>query len=161
MTGYNVSNGTVLRTIRAGEKSKGVNYTTLACHASVLTPHVRDHLSRAARKIEELYNQLPSPVTPDVAQRSHWESQREAYVARICEVIEHVGATLTAMGCTDTEMEKLLGCEDGANETEIEISTAPSESSEEHTPMEKSGSDKTVTVPLPVEGLKKVPNNGN
>lgn len=156
-----MSNGTVLRTIRAGEKSKGVNYTTLACQASVLTPYVRDQLSLAAQKIEELYTRLPSPVTPDVVQRSHWESQREVYVARVCEVIQYVGAALTSMGCTDSEMEKILGCTDQADETRIQDSTGASEDSEELTPVKESDSSKTVTVPLPVETNTENPEPGN
>lgn len=152
-----MAEGALLRKVRAGEKSRGVNYTTLACQASVLTPYVRDHLSHAAQAIEELYTQLPSPVTPDAAQRAHWEAERETYVARICEAVERLAAALTSMGCTDGEMEKLLACKEEANEKEIDTPSVASDITEEHTAEAESDSDEAVLAESLVEGRTTVP----
>jgi hypothetical protein len=98
------------------ERDKGVNHDHLARYASSLTPYVRDHLARAAQGIEELYAALPSDLTPEDEQRSAWEDGRAEYVDRICESIQHLGAALTAVGCTDDELKRIIVCEEVANE---------------------------------------------
>lgn len=154
-------NGTWIRAVRAGEKNRGVNYTTLACHASVLTPYVRDHLAYAAQGIEELYTQLPPAISEETEQRDHWENRRSEYVTRICKVVEHVGAALAALGCTDSELEKLVVCKDDANDMESDTHPTSSDAAEEYTDEEIVGSCKTITMELPGEGRTAVPETEN
>lgn len=119
--GKNVTNGTWLHSVRAVEQGKGVDHRELACYAALLTPYVRDHLARAAQSIEELYTQLPSVVVGEDQQRAHWENGREAYISRLCEVLHHLGAALTAVGCTDDELKGLCGCEESVKEGKGDI----------------------------------------
>lgn len=153
-----MTNGTWLRSLRAVEKDAGVDYTTLACHAVALTPYVREHLSRAAQGIEGVYNQLPSVVESEEGQRVRWEDGREAYVDRICEAIQHLGKALTALGCTDSELEKILLCKEDANEEESDTSSDARE--EEATEEEIDGSE-TIVMALPEKVCTAVPESGN
>lgn len=82
----------------------GVSHRDLACHASRLTPHARNHLARAAQEIEFLYSGLPADILSDQIQRIYWENGREAYVSRLAAVLHHLGSALTAVGCTDAEL---------------------------------------------------------
>lgn len=144
-------NGTWLRNLRAVERDKGVDYTTLACHASELTPYVREQLARAAQGVEEVYSQLPSAVLPEAEQRARWESSREEYVARICEAVQRLGVALTAVGCSDAELEKHIVCEEDANEVKRDIETVSSEDGEDDTVDEGVDSESTVLMKVPVE----------
>lgn len=151
-------NGTWLRSLRAMEKDKGVDYTALACHAQALTPYVREHLSRAAQGIEELYGQLPSAIVSDEDQRVHWETGRDAYVSRICEAIQHLGRALSAVGCTDAELEKILTCNEEANKVECDTS---SDNPEEEVSEEEIDGSETVVMALPEKARTAVPVSGN
>lgn len=151
-------NGTWLRSLRAMEKDNGVNYTELACQATVLTPYVREHLSRAAQGIEELYAKLPSALVDDAAQRAHWEDGREAYVSRICEAIQHLGKALAAVGCTDSALNKLLVCNEEANEEENDTSY---DGREEDSSEEESDGGETVVIAVPWKVIATVPDPGN
>lgn len=151
-------NGAWLRSLRAMEKDTGVDYTDLACRATVLTPYVRDHLSRAAQGIEELYAKLPSAIVSDEDQRAHWEEGREAYVSSICEAIQHLGKALAAVGCTDSELNKLLVCNGEANEVESDTS---SDGREEDTSEEETDGSETVVMAVPWKVRATVPESGN
>lgn len=140
------------------EKDTGVDYSMLACRAAVLTPYVREHLSRAAQEIEGLYNQLPSIVDPEDIQRTRWEDGRESYVDRICEAIQHLGKALTALGCADSELEKILLCKEDANQEEIDTSSDGRE--EEATGKEIDGG-KTIVMTLPEKARTEIPESGN
>jgi hypothetical protein len=123
------------------EQGKGVDHRELACYATALTPYVRDHLARAAQNIEELYAQLPSAVVGEEQQRGYWESGREAYITRLCEVLHHLGAALTAVGCTDDELKSMCGCEESVKEEKRDIPPQFSESAVRDTDEEESDSD--------------------
>lgn len=111
--------GTWLRATRAKEREDGVDHVELACYASKLTPYIRDHMARALQDMEELYAQLPSAAVPEENQRDHWENGRQAYITRMRESLDHIGAALNAVGCTDEELDNVSQ----ANEEEIESDT--------------------------------------
>lgn len=96
--------GTWLSAARAEEKRLGVDHHEMACYASRLTPYVQNHLAVALRDLEQLYAELPSPIAEDVEQREYWEGTRREYVSRIRAALDHIGAALTAVGCTDEEL---------------------------------------------------------
>lgn len=154
-------NGTWLRDLRAVERDRGVDYMSLACNASELTPYVRDQLSLAAQGIEALYASLPSPLTPDGDQRSHWEGTREEYIARVCEAVQRLGAALAAVGCTDGEREKAAVCEEDANEEKRDTSPSSLSEGEVCTRDEESDREATVMTGLPVDTRTKVRESAN
>lgn len=151
-----VPDGTWLRAVRAEERDKGVDFRALACHASELTPYVRDQLSRAAQGIEELYASLPSPLTPDTQQREFWESGREEYVARVCEAVQRLGAALAAVGCTDNELAKAASCEEVVNEAKRDTSLVSSDDDESHVLDDECDREATILMELPSDTCTKV-----
>lgn len=154
-------NGTWLADTRAVEKDMGVDHNELACHASLLTPYIRDRLARAARALEELYGQLPSPLAPEGEQRGYWEGGREAYVGRICEVIQHLGSALSAVGCTDDEAERYLVCEETVNEAKRDNASSDDDACESCAVEEETDRETTVFAASLVEVRTEVPEPTN
>lgn len=138
-----MSYGTWLRDLRAEERDAGVDHRDLACYASKLTPHVRDHLALAAQGIEELYTSLPAMITPDWAQRTYWEDSREVYLTRLTQALQHLGSALVAAGCTDAELNGLISG-DAAGKNEASASTVVLTLSEK--PMDETSDDGEETV---------------
>jgi hypothetical protein len=105
--------GTWLASIRASERDSGVDHRELACYASKLTPYVQGHMSEALHDLEKLYTQLPPTVAEESDQREAWEGLREEYVRTLRQALDHLAATLTAVGCTDAELGGVLGTPEG------------------------------------------------
>lgn len=98
--------GTWLHATRAQEKVDGVDHIAMACYASTLTPYIRDHLAPALQGLEDLYAQLPPVIATEESQREYWENGRDAYIAKIRAALDHIGAALNAVGCTDEQLAK-------------------------------------------------------
>lgn len=96
--------GTWLRDIRAKEREAGVNHRDLASRPAELTSYVQDHLSQALRKLELMYTQIPPAPIPEDRLRIRWESFRGRYIRDIRYALDHIGAALTAVGCTEEEL---------------------------------------------------------
>lgn len=139
--------GTWLRDARAQEKDRGISHRDLACDARKLTPYVQDRMARALQGLEELYAQLPSVAAPEEAQRAQWEEGRRAFIVRTREALDLLGATLTAVGCTEEELESILD-DDPDPETDQEPAPDPDEPSGE--PEERVEPDVEETVQLPL-----------
>lgn len=90
----------------------------MACYASKLTPYVQDHMARALQNMEELYAQLPSVALSEEDQREHWENGRGAYITRMRESLDHIGAALSAVGCTDKELDRVGQADETKNEND-------------------------------------------
>lgn len=110
--------GTWLRAARAEEKSKGVSHRDLACYASKLTPYVQEHLALALQDMEKLYAELPPVLLEDSVQRVFWEGFREEYISRVRGSLDHIGAALAAVGCTDDQLAQ-VGQKDEPVEEEL------------------------------------------
>lgn len=141
-----MTHGTWLRTVRSREKSAGVDHRQFACYASTLTPHVRDHLARAAQGIEKLYGQLPAATVSEADQREHWTEGREAYIDSIRDVLGHLAAALTAVGCTDKQLALGDPGEEGIPAEVPEEPDGPDDAEEDV--VAESDPEKTVAVPI-------------
>lgn len=100
--------GTWLASIRASERDSGVNHRDLACNPSRLTPYVQGQMSTALYDLERLYAQLPPVVAEESEQREAWEQLRDDYVRTVRQALDHIGAALCAVGCTDGELRAVL-----------------------------------------------------
>lgn len=145
-----MTHGTWLRTVRAQEKAQGVDHRRLACYATELTPHVRDHLARAAQEIENLYGRLPAGTVLEEDQRKHWTEGREDYIDSLRAVLGHLASALTAVGCTDKRL--ALG-ESGEDDVHAKVPEEPEgpDDAEEHAEAE---SDPEKTIAVPISGVK-------
>ena len=114
--------GTWLRAARARGREAGVDYTELACYPDKLTLYMRDQMSLALQTMEELYCRLPSTTEDEPSQRETWENLRGDFVAHMRESLDLLGAVLTAVGCTEEELEAVGSPDDGE-----EVATGPSE----------------------------------
>lgn len=141
--------GTWLRTMRAQEKVAGVDHIAMACYASQLTPYVRTHLATALQDMEELYAQLPPVIALEEEQREHWENGRDAYIACIRGALDHIGAALNAVGCTDEQLASA-----GHNEPEPDDAPEEKEPSEENEPKQIESGEETMR--LSTSGLRLV-----
>lgn len=111
--------GTWLSALRGQESIDGVDHYELACYASKLTPYVRGNLDDALGLLASVSDDIPDGVSDDDL-RAYWEENRSAYIRKIREVLDHIGAALTAVGCTDKQLE-LAAKSDEENETGTEI----------------------------------------
>jgi hypothetical protein len=136
--------------VRDREKASGVDHRDLACYASRLTPHVRDHLAHAAQEIEKLYGQLPSAASFESQQREHWEEGREDYIESIRSVLGHLASALTAVGCTDEQL--ALG-ESGEDPEPAPLPDEPDEP-ETDEQLDAPDSDPEKTIGIPFSGVK-------
>lgn len=140
--------GTWLASIRARERDSGVNHRDLACNPSKLTPYVQGQLGTALHELEKLYATLPPVVTEEDEQREAWEELRDGYILTVREALDRIGATLTAVGCTDRELSTLLDPEPepepAAEEPEPECVT---EKDDSDTP--RGAMDETTEMPIP------------
>lgn len=119
--------GTWLRSIRTQERDTGVDFNQLACYGSKLTPYIQDHMAVALKDIEMMYNQLPSTALSEEEQRERWEGLRTEYIARMRAALDHFGAALAAVGCTEEELGQIDGPERHEEKTEDSPEvTAPS-----------------------------------
>lgn len=137
--------GTWLEGVRSQERSRGVDYRHLACYASELTPYVRDQLARAALGLEEIYAHLPSLLVSDDAQREHWVAARDTYVNHVSAVVRHLGAALSAVGCTDAEFAQVIAGKETVKSAEVTGQSALPVA-EEHTDDGAPDSEQTITV---------------
>lgn len=144
--------GTWLRDARAREKDKGVDHRELACYANKLTPYVQDCMARALQGMEELYAQLPPAVAPEEKQRKQWEDGRTAFVARMRESLDLIGAALTAVGCTEEEL-AAVSDEGPDPEGDQEPAPGPDEPSGDSEELAEPDAEKTVQLPLPPVSL--------
>lgn len=144
MTERSVQLGTWLRVARAQERDSGVDFRELACYASKLTPHIQDHLAPALQDLELLYAELPPTVSAEEEQREFWESYRSEYIRRIRGALDHIGAALVAVGCTDEEL--LADPEPDPDPEDEDGEPSDPEESEG----EEGGPEETVSLPLPV-----------
>lgn len=101
--------GTWLRAARARERETGVDHRELACYAGKLTPYVQDQMSQALHDLEKLYIRIPPTALHESNQRMLWESLRTEFVHDIRIALDRIAAVLTAVGCTEEELEAILG----------------------------------------------------
>lgn len=141
MTDETVLFGTWLRSVRARERDKGTPYRDLATYPEKLTPYVQEELAQAAQVVETLYVKLPRATDPVGDQRAQWEQGREEFIATVRTALDHLGAALSAVGCTDAELSAAL------RTTDTEEPSESPESGEEN-PDHESDSEKTVPVSL-------------
>ena len=125
--------GTWLATVRASERDSGVNHRELACYPSKLTPYVQGHMSEALHSMEKLYAQLPPVLLDEDEQREAWEGRREEFIRAMREALDHIAATLSAVGCTDSLLSTVLDPpaeDDAVSEGEADVSTTEDETTE-------------------------------
>lgn len=135
--------GTWLRSVRARQQDEGVDHRDLATYASKLTPFVRDELSTALHALESLYIRIPPEVLSDENQRERWLDLRSEYIREMRSALDHLGAALTVVGCTDEELGNALDSEEESDE-------APESGPDEEAEEEVSASDVTVQIPVPL-----------
>lgn len=99
-----VQYGTWLGAAREEEIKQGVDHYELACYPGKLTPYVGNHLDEADRLLTGVRGDLPDFPVEEQDQREYWEGGREAYIGRLREVLDHLGAALVAVGCTDKQL---------------------------------------------------------
>jgi len=133
--------GSFLRSARTREREAGIDHRELACYAGKLTPYVQSNLSNALLTLETLYTRIPSTVISEQQQRELWEQLRSVYIQDIRSALDRIAAVLTAVGCTEEELEAAGIASSG--ETEID------ESSEGCADGVKFYSEKTTEMPLP------------
>lgn len=90
-------------------------------------------MSEALHDLEKLYAQLPPTVAEESEQRAAWEGLREEYIRTVRQALDHLGATLSSVGCTDAELSAVLEPETVKEET---VDTEPD-------------NEKTAEVPVP------------
>lgn len=100
--------GTWLQGARARERADGVDHHRLACYASELTSYVQTEIGHAVRILELTYTQLPPVPLDEERQRQLWETRRDKTVRDLRVAVDHLGAVLAALGCTDEEFENAL-----------------------------------------------------
>lgn len=134
--------GAWLRATRTQEKDSGVDHKELACYAGRLTPYVQDHLSHALKGLEELYMLLPSTVLEESEQREEWEELRDEFIERTRKALDHIGATLCSVGCTDEQLANAGRDHDNAEDQETEDQEGDNgEACDED--------DETIAMPIP------------
>lgn len=117
--------GTWLTTLRAEEATEGVDHYEMACYADRLTSYVRDHLHAAVDGLTAADYGIPeTSLTPDDELREHWETTRSEYIQQLREALGHIGAALTAVGCTDKQLE-LAGTKPDESEKESDLPKSP------------------------------------
>jgi hypothetical protein len=146
--------GTWLKDVRAQEKTQGVDHRELACYASLLTARVQDELSRALRGLELLYIRIPAVALHEDFQRDRWENYRTEYIREIREALDHIGAALAAVGCTDEELAGAHQTQCSA-EDEEEPEEPTDESSEEDSSDGIADNEETVKFPVVVLPLQR------
>jgi hypothetical protein len=104
-----------------------------------LTPYIRGHLAPALQDLEDLYAELPSLITDEGDQRRFWEETRPEYIRRVREAMNHIGAALTAVGCTDEDLE----------DPKPEVVDDAEEAEEADSEVSEDEGDETVLLPLP------------
>lgn len=115
--------GTWLGVLRAEEAKDGVDHYELACYADKLTPYVRGHLADALGTLRGVDDLIPE-FSSEQELRGFWEDSRDEYIRKIRETLDHVGAALTAVGCTDKQLEFAVEKLD-ENEIEVELPKPP------------------------------------
>jgi hypothetical protein len=133
--------GTWLRSVRAREREAGVDHRELACYASKLTPYIQDNLSEALHRLEKLYIQIPATAFTEQIQRERWEKLRPGYVRDVREALDFLAATLTAVGCTEDELESV-----NRPSADPEGNDDPSEGCADN---EDFSSEETTQIPIP------------
>lgn len=135
--------GTWLQSARARERESGVDHRELACYAGKLTPYVQDQMSRALHDLEKLYIRIPPTALHESNQRLLWESLRTDFVRDIRGALDHIGAVLTAVGCTEEELEDILG---GATDAEVGEESGTNEESANSGSGETSPEEETIVM---------------
>lgn len=97
--------GTWLRTCRAKEREAGVDHRQLACHPAELSTYEQHNLSKALHLMEKLYIRIPPSAFSDSRLRERWEGFRSEYIRELRVALDCIGAALTAVGCTEEELE--------------------------------------------------------
>lgn len=139
--------GTWLASIRARERDSGVSHRDLACDPLKLTPYVQGQLAEALQSLERLYATLPPVVTEESEQREAWETLRDSYVLTVREALDRIGATLTAVGCTDRELSGVLDPPEPEPAPEPETVTDEEDQGGEDAPL--GSNDETAEMPVP------------
>lgn len=140
--------GTWLRDVRAQERDRGVDHYELACHASRLTPYIKDNMSQALRDLERLWMRLPTELMGEDEQRLFWEEYRAEYIRQVQGALVRFAASLTAVGCTEEELALAF---DGASEKTEESDTGEGNPKE----IEEGDSAEDETIRLEVKELRE------
>lgn len=100
--------GTWLRWVRSKEKQEGLDHHELVCDPYKLTVRTRKKILQAMNHVHRALALVPLPMEEDAQQRRIWEENRQAYVRELALCAEGIAAALTAVACTDREIEKVL-----------------------------------------------------
>lgn len=136
--------GTWLRDVRAEEREAGVNHRDLACRPAELTSYVQDQMCEALSRMERLYIRIPPAPLDESHLREKWEDFREPYIYELRKALDHIGAALTAVGCTEDELASIGRPEILSEETPEALEEGSENSESEPGTVQ----DATVVVPL-------------
>lgn len=85
---------------------------------------------------------IPSTAPDEAEQREEWESFREEFITRTRKALDHIGATLCAVGCTDEQLAKAVQAPDGQEEEEEDTQDDKDEPGDD-------GDAETITMKIP------------
>jgi hypothetical protein len=83
----------------------GVDHVDLVSNADKLTGYTGARIVKARNSLEDARLIIPLTWEPETVQREIWEKDRDAFVKNLVECLFSVGSVLTAVGCTDAELQ--------------------------------------------------------